>query len=322
MWHWRFRWALACLLPTLLRIHHEGSRVQCVGLRRNDLGGVFLVAPSTLCGFPTVMQGSAGVSASQVVRCPVIPAGPEPYARGFQVGLADIAGKVCQGHTVTVGLYASGGSPCRSSTQRYILRADLPLIAPFRSMLLTARGGSCSLAPKVHEVPVYRMASLHSYIPLARHTHSSVLVRHPNSGGHIIPTILPRSLCWLRKRPSISATRSSGSPRASRACWRASAARCARRRSRARCSCAVRRRRCLAFACFLTDRVIGDMVYSWLQWGAVAVAGRPSTRARCPRTSVSTVSLLRHALCVLAAFFCHPSAVYIHPRQPYQFPHR
>ena len=36
MWHWRFRWALACLLPTLLRIHHEVSRVQCVGLRRND----------------------------------------------------------------------------------------------------------------------------------------------------------------------------------------------------------------------------------------------------------------------------------------------
>src|SRR5262249_61448187 len=81
MWHWRFRWALACLLPTLLRIHHEVSRVQWVGLRRNDLGSVLLVAPSTLCGFPTVMQGSAGVSASQVVRCPVIPAGPEPYAR-------------------------------------------------------------------------------------------------------------------------------------------------------------------------------------------------------------------------------------------------
>ena len=76
MWHWRFRWALACLLPTLLSIHHEVARVQCVGLRRNDLGGVFLVAPSTLCGFPTVMQGSAGLSASQVVRCTVIHAGP------------------------------------------------------------------------------------------------------------------------------------------------------------------------------------------------------------------------------------------------------
>ena len=176
--------------------------------------------------------------------------------------MADISGKVCQGHTFTVGLYASGGSPCRSSTKRYILRAYLPLIAPFRSMLLTARGGSCSLAPKVHEVPVYLMAFLHSYIPLARHTHSSVFVRHPNSGGHIIPTILPNSCCWLLKRPAISVTRSSDSPRSSRACWRASAACCAWRRSRARRSCALRRRRCRAFARLLTDRVVRDMVCS------------------------------------------------------------
>ena len=35
------RWALACLLPTLLIILHEVSRVQHVGLKRNDLGGVF-----------------------------------------------------------------------------------------------------------------------------------------------------------------------------------------------------------------------------------------------------------------------------------------
>src|SRR5262249_47888854 len=262
MWPWRFRWALACLLPTLLRIHHEVSRVQCVGLRRNDLGGVFLVAPSTLCGFPTVMQGSTGLSASQVVRCAVIHAGPSPHVRGFQVWLADISGKVCQGHPFTVGLYASGDSPCRSSTKRYILRASLPLIAPFRSMLLTARGGSCSLAPKVHEVPVYLMAFLHSYIPLARHTHSSVLVRQPKRGGHITPTILPKSLCWLRKRPAISATRSSGSPRASRAWRRASAACWAWRRSRARRSCALRPRRCLALARFLTYRCMGTMVLS------------------------------------------------------------
>jgi hypothetical protein len=47
--------------------------------------------------------------------------------------------------------------------------------------------------------------------------------------------------------------------------------------------------------------------------GSVAVAVRPSTRARCPRASVSTVSLLRHALFALPAFFCHLSAVYIRP---------
>src|SRR5437763_14061121 len=37
-----------------------------------------------------------------------------------------------------------------------------------------------------------------------------------DSGGHITPTIFPRSLCWLCKRPSISATKSSGSPRSLR----------------------------------------------------------------------------------------------------------
>jgi len=50
-----FRWALACLLPTLLRIHREVSRVRHVGLKQNDLGGVLSIprplsaAPS--CGY-------------------------------------------------------------------------------------------------------------------------------------------------------------------------------------------------------------------------------------------------------------------------------
>src|SRR6266581_6413034 len=59
------------------------------------------------------------------------------------------------------------------------------------------------------------------FLSQPRTRHSSELVRHPNSGGHITPTIFPRSLCWLCKRPSISVTRSSGSPRSPRACWRA-----------------------------------------------------------------------------------------------------
>lgn len=36
-----FRWALACLLSTLLVILHEVSRVHTVRLNRDDLGGVF-----------------------------------------------------------------------------------------------------------------------------------------------------------------------------------------------------------------------------------------------------------------------------------------
>src|SRR5436853_7582994 len=45
-----FRWGLPYLLSTLLSILQEVSRVQHIGLKRGDLGGVFLSAPSTLCG--------------------------------------------------------------------------------------------------------------------------------------------------------------------------------------------------------------------------------------------------------------------------------
>ena len=47
-----FRWGFPYLLPTLLSIRHRVSRVHCVGLKRDDLGGAFMVAPTALCGFP------------------------------------------------------------------------------------------------------------------------------------------------------------------------------------------------------------------------------------------------------------------------------
>ena len=45
--------------------------------------------------------------------------------------------------------------------------------------------------------------------------------------GNMRPKIFPRSLCWRRRRPSISCTRLSGRPKSCRACSRASIARCA-----------------------------------------------------------------------------------------------
>src|SRR5712692_865927 len=133
------------------------------------------------------------------------------------------------------------------------------------------------------------------FLSQPRTRHSSELVRHPNSGGHIIPTILPNSFCWLLKRPSISVTRSSGSPRSSRACWRATAACCAARRSRSRRSCACRRRRCLALACCLTDRVAGTMVCSSISCGTFVVAVCPSARDTCSLESVTAESPLYQA---------------------------
>ena len=49
------------LLSTSLRILREASRVRCVRLKRNDVGGVFLAAPSALCGFPVCLQGTSGL---------------------------------------------------------------------------------------------------------------------------------------------------------------------------------------------------------------------------------------------------------------------
>src|SRR5262247_4340046 len=84
------------------------------------------------------------------------------------------------------------------------------------------------------------------FLSQPRTRHSSELVRQPKRGGHIIPTILPSSCCWLRKRPSISATKFPGRPKSWSACSTTLAACCAWQRSCARRSCTVRRRRCLA----------------------------------------------------------------------------
>jgi hypothetical protein len=46
---------------------------------------------------------------------------------------------------------------------------------------------------------------------------SAVGMRQPKSAGYITPTIWPRRVCWLRKRPTLSATTVSGSPKSSRA---------------------------------------------------------------------------------------------------------
>ena len=61
---WSFVWVSPCLLSTLLAIPCRLSRVHGRGLKQNAVGGVLPNAPSTLCGFPTVTQGSAGLPVS------------------------------------------------------------------------------------------------------------------------------------------------------------------------------------------------------------------------------------------------------------------
>src|SRR5215471_18101640 len=60
-------------------------------------------------------------------------------------------------------MHASCDSPCHLSAKHCLLRTCLPRTAPFRSMLLTLRGGPQCLAPRAHGVPVYPKVSRHSF---------------------------------------------------------------------------------------------------------------------------------------------------------------
>src|SRR5439155_8793673 len=51
-----------------------------------------------------------------------------------------------------------------------VLGACFPLKPPFRSMLLTLRGGPESFAPRAHRIPVYPMVFPHSSTVLSRRT--------------------------------------------------------------------------------------------------------------------------------------------------------
>ena len=54
------RWGLPGRLPTRLHIPHDVSRVRCGRRKRHEVGGVFLAAPSALCGSPVGLQGRPG----------------------------------------------------------------------------------------------------------------------------------------------------------------------------------------------------------------------------------------------------------------------
>ena len=63
-------------------------------------------------------------------------------------------------------MHASCESPCHLSAKRCLLDTCFLLTAPFRTMLLTARGGPRCLGPKAYGVPVHLIAFLHSYFAL------------------------------------------------------------------------------------------------------------------------------------------------------------
>src|SRR5215510_6814661 len=65
-------------------------------------------------------------------------------------------------------MHASCDSPWHLSAKRRVLDTCLLLTSPFRSMLLTWRGGPPCLTPRAHGVPVYSKVLRHSYSALSR----------------------------------------------------------------------------------------------------------------------------------------------------------
>src|SRR5881409_3235270 len=73
-------------------------------------------------------------------------------------------------------MHASCESPWHSLAKRHLLRACFPRMAPFRSMLLTLRGGPESLAPRAHQIPVYLMV-FSTFLCRAFTAHEALLAR-------------------------------------------------------------------------------------------------------------------------------------------------
>jgi hypothetical protein len=67
-------------------------------------------------------------------------------------------------------MHASCDSPWHRSAKRRVLDTCLLLTSPFRSMLLTWRGGPPCFTPRAHGVPVYSKVLRHSYSALSRRT--------------------------------------------------------------------------------------------------------------------------------------------------------
>ena len=95
-----FGFSYGSRLPTsTIHILPGISRVPTIGLNQDDLGGVFLGAPSALCGSQDCSQGSIRFTCDALLaRSLFARSGSNPSRTTRSFGsLADISGKVCQG---------------------------------------------------------------------------------------------------------------------------------------------------------------------------------------------------------------------------------
>jgi hypothetical protein len=127
---------------------------------------------SALCGSLDCSQGSFRLTCDTPSLRRVYNGGGPDFSNLSKSGsLTDISGKVCQGRSIPRRtIHASGDSPHHLSAKRHLLGTCLPRMAPFRSMLLTLRGGPQCLAPRAHRIPAYPVVFRHSYSALSRRT--------------------------------------------------------------------------------------------------------------------------------------------------------
>ena len=153
-----------------LNVHFPKSCQKCVRLKRNDGGGVFLAAPSALCGSPVCIQGRPGLpvlpSQCNALLWPLLLPRSNNFGRDWLASQTRYA----RASFYRRAMHASGDSPCHSSAKHHLLGACLPRMAPFRSMLLTPESGLWRFAPRAPWVPVYPRVFPHSSTPLSRRT--------------------------------------------------------------------------------------------------------------------------------------------------------
>src|SRR6266446_3444246 len=77
-------------------------------------------------------------------------------------------------------MHASCESPWHALAKHHLLGACFPRMAPFRSMLLTLRGGPESFTPRAHQIPVYLMV-FSTFLCRAFTAHRAIMVRDPRA---------------------------------------------------------------------------------------------------------------------------------------------
>ncbi len=123
------------LLPIGLTIPGGASRVQQEGLKRNALGGVFLAAPSALCGSPVFAWGISGLPTLPLAlpsHCNVLVHTPTTELWFLVYWLTSQARyvRVCIPRRA---IHASCESPWHFSAKHHVLGACFSLMAPFRT---------------------------------------------------------------------------------------------------------------------------------------------------------------------------------------------